>query len=158
MAFRDLGLCVGVLNYGRWQIFQNWRKKYFYYFLLFRFHEVCSDSKPNRHDPSGCPRAHCRKGGKILIIVLRLAATCALNGLFVTITCSWLVQINQHGIYRSDLIGRQPQVCSERSETFPDKGFLGVSYYEKVVPTRNPLYDQKRTNQNQTRVANRRTD
>ena len=48
----------------------------------------------------------------------------------------------QHGIYISDLIGRQPQVCSERRETLPDKGFLGVSYYEKIVPIWNPLYDQ----------------
>lgn len=43
----------------------------------------------------------------------------------------------KHGIYIRHLIGRSLRVDSEHSAKLPDKGFLGVSYYEEVVRGEN---------------------
>lgn len=53
----------------------------------------------------------------------------------------WIGPDTKHSIYIRHLIGRRLRVDSEHSAKLPDKGFLGVSYYEKVVRSERDYFN-----------------
>lgn len=55
------------------------------------------------------------------------------NACFMVKTFDVIGPNTKHSFYFRHLIGRWVRVASELSAVLPDKGFWGVSYYEKLV-------------------------